>query len=172
MKKFTNQLLMVVVFFAVTTPLSAQLIVVGHITAEVVSTLTATETSQLSFGQFSTLAAGGQIVLTPKGTRSSNGAVNVLAGMHNSGCFSITGEPNSSISIQLPREPATLTSNSNSGTLLVTNWMSDIPQLNNVIIPRSGIQQVNVGATLLVGIAKNNPVGKYSGTYNITFNYN
>ena len=172
MKKFTNHLMMVVVFFAITIPLSAQLTVVGHITAEVVSSLTAQETSQLSFGQFSTLATGGQITLTPKGTRLSNGTVNALAGMHNSGSFSITGEPNASITVQLPTEPATLTNAANSGTLLVTNWMSDLPQLNNVIIPRSGIQQVNVGATLLVGIAKNSPVGKYSGTYNITFNYN
>jgi hypothetical protein len=172
MRKFTNHLVMVIVFLAITIPLSAQLTVVGHVTAEVVSTLTAQETSQLSFGQFSTRATGGQIVLTPKGTRSSNGMVNVLTGMHNSGSFSISGEPNASISIQLPTEPATLTNPANSGILLVTSWMSDLPQLSNVIIPRSGIQQVNVGATLLVGMAKNNPVGKYSGTYNITFNYN
>jgi len=82
MKNFTNRLVIVVLFFAVTIYLPAQVTVVGHITAEVVSTLTATETSQLSFGQFSPETAGGQIILTPQGIRSSNGTVNVIEGMH------------------------------------------------------------------------------------------
>ena len=172
MKNFTNRLIIVVLFFSVTIFLPAQVTVVGHISAEVVPSLTATETAQLSFGQFSPETAGGQIILTPQGTRSSNGTVNVIGGTHNPGSFFVTGEPNALISIQLPSGPITLTNSGNSGTMTVTNWMSDPPQYSSVTIPASGVQPVNVGATLIVGINQNNPVGLYSGTYNITFNYN
>lgn len=172
MKNFTNRLIIVVFFFFVTICLQAQVTVVGHITAEVVPSLTATETAQLSFGQFSPETAGGQIILTPQGTRSSNGTVNVIGGMHNPGSFFVTGEPNALISIQLPSVPITLTNSGNPGTMIVSNWMSDPPQYSSVTIPASGVQPVNVGATLIVGTNQNNPIGLYSGIYNITFNYN
>jgi hypothetical protein len=172
MKNFTNRLVIVVLFFAVTIYLPAQVTVVGHITAEVVSTLTATESSQLSFGQFSPETAGGQIILTPQGIRSSNGTVNVIGGMHIPGSFIVTGEPDALISIQLPSGPTTLTNSGNSGTMTVTSWMSDPPQHSSVTIPASGAQPINVGATLIVGTNQDNPIGLYTGTYNITFNYN
>jgi len=56
--------------------------------------------------------------------------------------------------------------------MTVTSWISDPPQHSGVTIPASGVQPVNVGATLIVGINQDNPVGLYTGTYNITFNYN
>ena len=172
MKNFTNRLIIVVFFFFVTICLQAQVTVVGHISAEVVPSLTAIETAQLSFGQFSPETAGGQIILTPQGTRSANGTVNVIGGTHNPGSFFVTGEPNALISIQLPSGPTTLTNSGNSGTMTVTSWMSDPPQYSSVTIPASGVQPINVGATLIVGTNQNNPVGLYSGIYNITFNYN
>ena len=172
MKNFTNRLIIVVFFFFVTICLQAQVTVVGHISAEVVPSLTATETAQLSFGQFSPETAGGQIILTPQGTRSANGTVNVIGGTHNPGSFFVTGEPNALISIQLPSVPITLTNSGNPGTMIVSNWMSDPPQYSSVTIPASGVQPINVGATLIVGTNQNNPVGLYSGIYNITFNYN
>jgi len=172
MKTFKNRLIMIVIFFAFTICLPAQVTIVGHITAEVVSSLTATETLQLSFGQFSSEAAGGQIILTPQGIRSSTGTVNVIGGMHNQGSFFVTGEPDALISIQLPSGSTTLTNSANSGTMTVTSWVSDPSPQRNVTIPSSGAQPINVGATLIVGTIQNNPVGLYAGTYNITFNYN
>jgi hypothetical protein len=172
MKKFTHCLITIVLFFALTACLQAQVTVVGHITAEVVSALTATETSPLSFGQFSPETAGGQIILTPQGIRSSTGTVNIIGGMHNQGSFFVTGEPEALISIQLPSGSTTLTNSANSGTMTVTSWVSDPSPQSNVTIPSSGAQSVNIGATLIVGTILNNPVGLYAGTYNITFNYN
>jgi len=172
MKKFTNFLIIVTYFFAIPFYLQAQVTVVGHITAEIVSTLTATETAQLSFGQFNPENAGGQIILTPQGIRSSTGTVNVIGGMYNLGSFFVTGEPGALISVQLPSGPTTLTNSANSGIMTVTNWMSDPPQHINKAIPSSGGQSVNVGATLIVGTIHDNPIGMYTGNYNITFNYN
>ncbi len=172
MKKITDCVMIILLTFVFSICLPAQVTVVGHITAEVVSPLTATEMSQMSFGQFFPETTGGKIILTPQGTLSATGTVDVLQGIHNQGSFFVSGEPNASISIELPSGPATLTNPANSGTLIVTSWISDLPQLSNVIIPQSGIQQMNIGATLVVGTIQNNPVGMYSGTYDITFNYN
>ena|ERR1035437_3893640 len=172
MEKLIFRLIVAGLFFFTAVELSAQVTAVGHITAEVVTSLTATETSPLSFGQFSPESSGGQIVLTPQGITSSTGTVNVVGGMHNAGSFSVNGEPNAVISIQLPNVPSTLTNLSTSGTMIVTSWISDPPQQGSTTIPASGARVVKVGATLIVGTVHKNPIGIYSGTFNITFNYN
>jgi hypothetical protein len=70
--------------------------------AEVISALTATETSQLNFGKFSPEVQGGQVIVTPEGVRSTNGSVILSGGTANSGIFYITGAPDAAFSIQLP----------------------------------------------------------------------
>ena len=172
MEKLIFRLILAGLFFFPAFKLPAQVTAVGHITAEVVTSLTATETAPLSFGQFSPESSGGQIVLTPQGITSSTGTVNVVGGMHNAGSFSVNGEPNAVVSIQLPSVPSTLTNLSTSGTMTVTSWISDPPQQGSTTIPATGARAVKVGATLIVGTVHNNPIGMYSGTFNITFNYN
>ena len=172
MKKFKTYQIIIFMLFGITISLPAQVTVVGHITAEVVSSLTATEISQLSFGQFSPETTGGKIIMTPRGTRTATGTVKVIEGMDNPGGFSVTGEPDASISVELPKEPVTLTNSNSSGKMTVTGWMTDLIQQSNMSIPQSGKEQVNIGATLIVGDYQENPVGIYKGTYNITFHYN
>jgi hypothetical protein len=56
--------------------------------------------------------------------------------------------------------------------MLVNNWTS-IPQAGNGTGKLDNGQQfVSLGATLEVGSMIDNPVGLYSGTYNLTFAYN
>lgn len=172
MKKDTNRLILILSTFFFSAYLPAQVTVVGHITAEVVSTLAAEETCQLSFGQFSSGPTGGSIILTAQGTRTATGSVNILNGMNNPGSFLVTGEPDASISMQLPSETATLTNSVNEGKMTVTNWVTDNSKQNSLLIPKNGSQQVNIGATLFIGGAQETPAGIYKGTFNITFNYN
>jgi len=172
MNKFTNCVNTVLLVLMVTVSLQAQVHIVGHISAEVVSPLEATETAQLNFGRFSPEKAGGQIILTPKGVASSTGTVSVISGTHNPGSFSICGVPEAIISVQLPEGPTTLTNSANSGTMIVSNWSSEPPQKDNMTISANGAREFNIGATLEVGNIHDNPVGMYSGTYHITFNYN
>jgi hypothetical protein len=98
--------------------------------------------------------------------------VKVVGGMYNLGSFLVTGEPGALISIQLPSGPTTLTNSANAGMMTVTNWISDPPQYSNKAIPASGCLSVNIGATLIVGNISDNPIGMYTGNYNITFSYN
>ena len=172
MKRTVFCLFTLLFFFGLMTHISAQITVVGHITAEVVNALAASETSQISFGQFSTDTTGGQIIMTPDGTRSTTGDVKAIGGTHYAGTIDVKGDPGAILSIQLPSFPAILTNPSNSGTMSVTSWVSDPPQQGSVTIPASGKQAINVGATLVVGSVHHNPIGIYNGTYSITFSYN
>jgi hypothetical protein len=56
--------------------------------------------------------------------------------------------------------------------MTVTSWMCDTPRQGIMTLPSNGIRVVNIGATLIVGTIHDNPVGMYTGIYNITFNYN
>ena len=140
--------------------------------AEVISALTATETSQLNFGKFSPEVQGGKVIVTPDGIRSTNGAVILSGGIAKSGIFYITGTPEAMFSIQLPNGPAVLTHQNSSKTMMVNNWISYPNAGNGTGVLANGQQFVYLGATLNVGSILDNPVGLYSGAFNLTFAYN
>ena len=140
--------------------------------AEVISALTATETSQLNFGKFSPEVHGGQVIVTPDGIRSTNGTVILSGGIANSGIFYITGTPEAMFSIQLPNGPAVLSHQNSNKTMMVSNWVSYPQAGNGTGILANGQQFVYLGATLNVGSMLDNPVGIYSGAFALTFAYN
>jgi hypothetical protein len=149
----------------------AQVRVIGHVSAELISALTASETSQLHFGRFFPETSGGQIVITPQGVRIASENITTL-GIYSAASFYLTGQPEAAYSISLPFNPVTLTNVANSKTMTVDTWLS-IPSA----VPGSGVltggsQIVKVGATLHVGIMSDNPEGIYTGTYSISFDYN
>lgn len=146
--------------------------VMGHVFAEVISSFSAVETSQMNFGRFSPGPFGGQIILTPQGTISVSGSVVPGSGIHNAASFSVTGDSNTSFSINLPKTIAVLTSTSGPKTMQITNW-SSVPSAgpgNGTL--QEGVLSVYVGATLKVGTINDNPVGIYTGSYTITFDFN
>ena len=160
--------------FATAGVIFAQLdvVVTGNVSAEVISVFSATETAQLNFGKFSPGPQGGEIVLTPQGTISVTGSVYIGNGVHNPASFYVTGEVDAAYSISLPVNPVVLTHISTAKTMLIDSWNS-VPspgigagQLQN------GFQVVWVGATLRVGTLGDNPVGIYTGSYEITFGFN
>lgn len=150
----------------------AQSSVTASMFAEVIAALTATEQSQMSFGKFSPQINGGEIHLSPQGVRSISGNVALSGGGQSAGSFIITGEDQATYSITLPTSQALLTNSTGTKTMVVTGWES-IPAAGiGVGVINGGSQEVKVGATLLVGSMNDNPVGIYTGTYNITFAYN
>jgi hypothetical protein len=54
----------------------------------------------------------------------------------------------------------------------VTNWVSFPAPGPGVGTLQNGFLNVYVGATLEVGTLNDNPVGIYTGTYKITFDFN
>jgi hypothetical protein len=165
-------LLLLLVVVSVSSMAYSQASVSAQAFAEVISALTATETSQLNFGKFSPEVQGGQVVVTPDGVRSTNGSVILSGGIANSGIFYITGAPEAAFSIQLPTGPAVLVHQNSSKTMLVSNWVSYPQAGNGTGVLVNGQSFVYLGATLNVGSMIDNPVGMYSGAFNLTFAYN
>ena len=164
--------LIVVVLVSFSLRAYSQASVTAQAFAEVISALTATETSQLNFGKFSPEVHGGQVIVTPDGIRSTNGSVILSGGIANSGIFYITGAPDAAFSIQLPSGPAVLVHQKSNKTMLVSNWVSYPQSGNGTGILANGQQFIYLGATLNVGSMLDNPVGLYSGAFNLTFAYN
>ena len=140
--------------------------------AEVIEALTAQESQQLNFGRFSPETSGGQVVVTPDGNRMSNGSVVLASGYYAPGLFTITGAPSANFTIQLPAGPAVLVHASTSKTMVVENWTSNPPATTETSTQADGSKQISIGATLIVGNIQNNPVGVYTGTFQLTFAYN
>ncbi len=151
----------------VTPPVAAT----GHIFAEIIPVYSATETSQLNFGRFSPGIQGGSIILTPQSTVSVLGSVFKGSGTYNAASFLISGDLDAAYSITLPSVPVIITNTSNSRTMLVTDWVSvPEPGIDTGML-QDGFQMVYVGATLKVGTLADNPVGIYTGSYVITFDF-
>jgi len=144
----------------------------GHIIAEVIPVFSATETSQLSFGRFSPGPQGGEIVLTPEGNIMVLGSVYTGTGLHNAASFYLTGDSDATFSVTLPEGPVFLTHTRSARTMRVEDWVSIPAHGVGTGVLQNGAQVVYVGATLKVGTLDDNPVGVYTGTYNITFDFN
>lgn len=151
---------------------SAQAVVSSQASAEVIAALTATETSQLNFGRFSPESQGGKVIVSPEGVRTAEGTVALGGGAHQSASFYITGEYDATFTITLPDGSVVLTNVLNSRTMQVSDWKSYPPAGMGVGKLPGGETTVRIGAVLVVGDMKSNPVGVYSGTYAITFSYN
>jgi len=152
----------------VTPPVSAT----GHIFAEIISMYSASETSQMNFGRFSPGPQGGQIILSPESTISVLGSVFTGGGTHNAASFYVSGEVDAAYSISLPTSPVVLTHISDAKTILIEGWASIPSPGIGAGMLQEGFQVVYVGATLKVGTLNDNPVGIYTGSYTITFDFN
>ncbi len=152
----------------VTPPVSAT----GHVTAEIVPVFSASEIAQMNFGKFSPGPQGGEIILTPENTVSVLGSIFKEGGNHNAASFYVTGDINASYTITLPTAPVVLTNISNAKTIKIEDWVSVPSPGIGAGRLQDGFQVVYVGASLKVGDLNDNPVGIYTGTYTITFDFN
>lgn len=173
MNKFLKLSLALIAFLINTRNVAySQSTVTAQAIAEIIQALTATEGSTLNFGRFSPENEGGEIRLSPDGVRMASGKLLLGAGSYNPASFYLTGQPEFSVNITLPSGPVLLTNSEKGKTMEVKNWESNPPVGPGVKIQSSGILNLSVGATLKVGSINDNPVGKYVGTYNVTFGYN
>lgn len=123
----------------------------------------------LDFGRF-VAGGGGTITLSPTGLRSRTGTV-ILLNSPNTGqaVFNVgksnNGNGNKAVIISLPANGSTrLTSGANS--MAVGNFVNTPSGLTSIPV---GGTALGIGATLTV--APNQAPGNYSGTFNVTVNY-
>ena len=144
----------------------------GQVFAEVIPVFSASETSTLNFGRFAPGPQGGEIIVTPESTVSVLGTVFKGPGAHNAASFYVSGDVDAAFSVTLPSSPVILTNIDNSRTMVVGEWSSVPAPGTGTGMLQDGFQVVYVGATLKVGTLQDNPVGVYTGTYTITFDFN
>jgi hypothetical protein len=155
--------------------LSGQVVIAsatGEIYAEIVSAFSASQNTILSFGKFSPGAEGGELIISPQNTISVLGSIYLAGGMHSAGSFYVSGEWDSTFSISLPSEPVVLTNTSDAKTMIVDDWVSVPDEGMGTGQLQNGFQVVYVGATLKVGNLNDNPIGIYTGSYKVTFDFN
>lgn len=143
----------------------------GQVIAEIVPVFSASEASPLNFGRFSPGPQGGKIILTPQGTISLLGSVFKAPGPYNAASFLVSGDADAAYSIRLPSTPVVLRNTLDSRTMVIENWMSVPGEGIGTGMLHNGFQIVNIGATLNVGTLQDNPVGVYTGSYTITFEF-
>jgi hypothetical protein len=127
-----------------------------------------TNTRGLSYGRFAA-NTGGTIIMSTAGVRSKTGGVVLMTGgTVTSAAFSLTetgsGKSLSFTTITLPTT-ATMTMAGGTATMTLSNFVSD--PANTVL--GTGKTTVLVGAKLTV--APNQAPGNYSGSFDVTVNY-
>lgn len=141
------------------------------ITLTLWNSLTISQVRGLNFGAFERLAGNSVVRLNPVTSQrtvvSGASGVNLVSSpTPTSGQFSLSGQPNTNVSVSLPTS-VTLTG-SKGGTMTVNNFTAS-PGSTSVTLNSSGSQTLLVGADLNIGAAQT--TGTYSGTYNLTVNY-
>ncbi|MHB8914705.1 MAG: DUF4402 domain-containing protein [Thiobacillus sp.] len=124
-------------------------------------------TGSLAFGKF-VAGSGGTVVVSANGVRSASGGVMLVpSGAGVAAQFAVSGDPNLTYAISLPANGmVSLTSGANS---MAVNSFTSSPSLTGTL-SAGGTQTVSVGATLSVG--SNQAIGNYSGSFDVTVNYN
>jgi hypothetical protein len=100
------------------------------------------------------------------------GSIYKGTGTHSAARFYVSGDVDASFTITLPSSPVILTNMTNAKTMRIEDWVSDPAAGLGTGKLQNGFQIINVGATLKVGTLNDNPVGIYTGTYLITFDFN
>lgn len=137
------------------------------VTANIISTISLTNQSGLIFGDISSGASAGTIIISTSGTRTQTGGASFNSGSTaGPASFNVAGDANATYSVTLP---ASVTLSSGAGSsMTVDNFTSSPSGTGQLDV--SGNQALLVGATLNVG--SNQIFGSYSGIMSVTVGYN
>lgn len=148
----------------------AQATATATATATIVSPISISKNTDMSFGNIAVQSGtGGTVVLAPAGTRTATSGVTLPAtgGSVTAASFTVNGTGSYTYAITLPTS-VTLTHSGGVETMAATSFTSN-PSGTGAL--SSGTQDIAVGATLTV--AAGQLAGTYtSGNFDVTVNYN
>ena len=140
-------------------------------TATIVTPISISNTSDMSFGNVAVQAStAGTVILAPAGTRTRTSGVTLPAttGTVSAAAFTVTGTAGYTYAITLPTT-VTLTRASGSETMDATAFNTNLGATGT--LSGGGTQNFTVGATLAVGAGQT--AGVYtSAAFDVTVNYN
>jgi len=136
-------------------------------TATVVTPMAISKNADLLFGKF-VANTGGTVAMATTGTRTAGGAVVLFSqgSTSNAASFAVTGEGAYTYAITLPADGA-VTLSSGGNNMAVNSFISN-PSGTGTLT--AGAQTLLVGGTLTVSNAQ--APGSYSGSFNVTVDYN
>lgn len=121
----------------------------------------------MSFGKF--VAGSGGTVTVSSGARGASGGILLMPSSTGSGAlFSVTGAPNATFAISLPGNGNVLLTSTTGHSMAVRDFTSSSRLTGQ--LGSGGSQTILVGATLSVG--NEQAPGNYSGSFDLTMNYN
>ena len=168
MKNITAVLgLTVIASFSIVSTASAE-VGTANATAEVMTPISISKTADLRFGKFSALT-GGTVIIGTDGARSASGAV-ILSSTDAGGAasFTVSGDANATYAVTLPADATITHTVDNTKTMSVGTFTSNPSGTGT--LSGAGSQVLAVGSVLTVGSAQT--VGSYSGTFDVTVEYN
>ncbi|MFZ4400312.1 MAG: DUF4402 domain-containing protein [Bacteroidales bacterium] len=168
MKCLKSLILYAIVFVSLNT--SAQGTISATAYAQIVPLIGVTEIQQLSFGQFSPIASGGSITITPQGSRTTDGSVVVTEAAVHQGVFSVSGTQDNKLNVLLPITPVYIYHQNGVNFMYLDSWTVEMPNGGTSESNKNFI--VNIGSTIHVSPIESNPIGFYLGTYPVVFFYN
>lgn len=137
----------------------------GTATAEVLSTLTVTNTADLRFGQIAA-NTGGSVIVNADLSVSSSGDL-ISTGTRAPATFDVTGAPNAVVIVSLPTAAVDLTRSGGTETMSLSGFNTDP---NGAFqLDTSGAGSFAVGGTLTVNSGQ--VAGTYSGTFSVSVEY-
>jgi hypothetical protein len=139
----------------------------GTANARIVTPITIAETTEMNFGDIQPEGGATTVTLSTTGVATPSGAT-VVTGSPSQGVFSVTGTEAATYSITLPAD----------GTVQLTG---PGPAMNvngfnhnagaTPVIGVGGTSTLNIGAVLSVAGSATQTAGDYSGTYDVTVDY-
>jgi len=135
--------------------------------ARIVSPLQITKTADLKFGNVAAGPAAGTVDMAITDVRTATGGVTLISAgnVSNAAAFDIIGAPDATFTISLP---STILIASGANDMQVDNFVSSLGATS--ALDALGASALKVGATL--NVDANQPVGLYTGSFDVTVAYN
>jgi hypothetical protein len=137
-------------------------------TARIVLPAIVTNLNDMDFGFVTVTTAGTAILDSNTGAITTTGGVLFAGGLPHPAQFAAVSPSKTVVHIMLPKQPATLTRVGGTETMTVDTWTINGATTRNVVAHETF--SFSVGGTLHVNA--NQVEGTYTGTFDVTFNYN
>ena len=135
--------------------------------ARIVSPLQITKTADLKFGNIAAGPSAGTVDMAISDVRTAAGGVTLISAgnVSNAAAFDIIGYPDATFTISLP---SSISIASGANAMQVDNFVSSLGATS--ALDALGESALKVGATL--NVDANQPVGLYTGSFDVTVAYN
>jgi hypothetical protein len=168
MKKSIMLFVAIVMMASFTNKLMAQTQSVGALILAAGVQITAAD--DMHFGTMLVPTTAATVILAIDGSRTTTGTITLLGGPlpAKAGSYDLVGENNADYAITIGAS-TTITNGTALNDMTVDNFVCSYAALTGTL-NGSGLDNFKVGATLHLANAQ--PVGTYSGTYNLSVDYN